>query len=181
MLGFLFGFNARLGRLHYFLATIGLGVVMTGLCFVLAPTIYRSMPRGVPLSFAHMGWPVIALTVFFMFGTISLQCMRIRDIGWDPVCVVPAWITILIIDRLVAAKFPALLLGSEHHATAVGGLINLGMMLALLFWPGTDHVATPPDFDLPRQADPPSRRGGEGLAASRIARVSGAEFGRRAG
>ena len=29
MLGFLFGFNARLGRLHYFLATIALAVVMT--------------------------------------------------------------------------------------------------------------------------------------------------------
>ena len=30
MLGFLFGFNARLGRLHFFLATIAVAVLMTG-------------------------------------------------------------------------------------------------------------------------------------------------------
>jgi hypothetical protein len=36
MLGFLFGFNARLGRLHYFLSTIGLAVVMTAVCFAIA-------------------------------------------------------------------------------------------------------------------------------------------------
>src|SRR6266850_1870975 len=36
MLGFLFGFNARLGRMHYFLSTIGLAVVMTAVCLVIA-------------------------------------------------------------------------------------------------------------------------------------------------
>ena len=35
MLGFIFGLNARLGRLHYFVASIVLAVVMTVLCVLL--------------------------------------------------------------------------------------------------------------------------------------------------
>src|SRR5215469_6488037 len=94
MLGFLFGFNARLGRLHYFLATIGLAVVVAVLCFALASHIYHSTPRGMPLSLATMAWSVIGIAVIFMISSFSLQCMRIRDIGWDPVCVMPTWIAI---------------------------------------------------------------------------------------
>ena len=30
---------------------------------------------------------LVALTVI----SLQLQCMRIRDIGWDPVCVMPGW------------------------------------------------------------------------------------------
>ena len=45
MLGFLFGFNARLGRMHYFLATIALAIVMTAICFVIAGSIFHGTPR----------------------------------------------------------------------------------------------------------------------------------------
>jgi uncharacterized membrane protein YhaH (DUF805 family) len=180
MLGFLFGFNARLGRLNYFLASIGLGVVMAGLCFPIATTIYRTTSRGMPLSFEQMAWPVIAVGIVFMLASFSLQCMRVRDIGWDPVCVLPTWITILIIDKLVATKIPAWSLGDEHNGTIVGGLVNLGFMLALLFWPSASPAASPPRFESPASLpDMPSRRGGETLATSRIARVSNGEFGRR--
>lgn len=180
MLGFLFGFNARLGRLHYFLATIGVAIVIASLCFAIAPIVYQNMPRGLPPSFERMPWPVIAVVAFSMLGTFSLQCMRIRDIGWDPVCVLPTWIAIIIIDRLVATKFPAWSLGPEHNGTIVGGLISLGMWLALTFWPSAEYIAKPPSLDAPpRQPEPPSRRGGETVAASRVARVASGEFGRR--
>jgi hypothetical protein len=106
--------------------------------------------------------------------------MRIRDIGWDPVCVMPTWLAIMAIDWLVASKHPAWSLGPEHFGTVVGGLVNFGMTLALLFWPSAGYVATPPSFDAPpRQPDSPSRRGGESLTASRISRVSNGGFGRR--
>jgi len=179
MLGFLFGFNARLGRLHYFLSTIGLAVVMTILCFAIASSIYHSAPRGMPLSFDRLAWPVIAVAIIFMLGSFSLQCMRIRDIGWDPVCVVPAWFAIMIVDRVIATKFPAWSLGSEHPGTAVGAVINLGLLLALTFWPSADHIAAPPTFEAPTRPDAPSRGGGGNLAAGRIARVTNGEFGRR--
>jgi len=57
----------------------------------------------------------------------------------DPVCVIPSWIAILIVDKLIAGKIPAWSLGPEQHGTIVGALINLALFLALLFWPGGDH------------------------------------------
>jgi uncharacterized membrane protein YhaH (DUF805 family) len=181
MLGFLFGFNARIGRLNYFLATIGLAIVMTGLCFAIMAAVYQGTAHGTPVSFAQVMWPVMAVMAIFILASLSLQCMRIRDIGWDPVCVMPTWLAIMAIDWLVASKFPAWSLGREHFGTIVGGLVNFGMTLALLFWPGAEYVATPHSFDAtPRQPGPPSRRGGS-PAASRIARVANGEFGRRSG
>ena len=182
MLGFVFGFNARLGRLHYVLATIGLAVVTTALCVALASQIYNGTPHGVPLSLARMAWSVIGIAIIFLLASFSLQCMRIRDIGWDPVCVMPMWIAILIIDHLVAKKFPAFALDADHNGTIVAGMLNLGMFLALIFWPGAEYIAGPPSFALPsRQPDPPPRQGNESAASSRIARVTNGEFGRRSG
>jgi uncharacterized membrane protein YhaH (DUF805 family) len=180
MLGFLFGFNARLGRMHYFLATIGLAVLMTAICFVIAGIAYQHSPRGSLSPADLMGWPVITAIVFFACASFTLQSMRIRDIGWDPVCVIPAWIAILIVDKLVAGKVPAWALGHEHHGTIVGALLNLVLFLALMFWPSGDYEG--PTFgEMPRTSDMPSRTTGTtSIAAERIARAAGSGFGRRA-
>jgi uncharacterized membrane protein YhaH (DUF805 family) len=180
MLGFLFGFNVRLGRLHYFLATIALAVVMTAICFAIASYAYQHNPRGTLTAASLMGWPTIAAIVLFALSSFTLQSMRIRDIGWDPVCVIPAWIAIAIVDKIVAGKIPAWSLGHNHHGTVVGALVNLGLVLALTFWPSGDYDG-PSYGETPRRPDapPPVPRGGS-LAASRLARVTGTEFGRRA-
>ena len=60
MLGFLFGFNARLGRMHYFLAAIALAVVMTAICFAIAGYAFQHSPSGPISSAALLKWPVIA-------------------------------------------------------------------------------------------------------------------------
>jgi uncharacterized membrane protein YhaH (DUF805 family) len=173
-LGFLFGFNARLGRMHYFLATIALAIVMTAICFVIAGSIFHGTPRGMLNPASLMTWPVIWAGVFFAWMTFTLQSMRVRDIGWDPVCVIPAWIAILIVDHVVAGKIPAWSLGQERGGTIVGALTNLGLLLALMFWPSGDYES--PGFDAPRGN--PSRN--MDAAAERIARATGAGFGRRA-
>ena len=180
MLGFLFGFNARLGRLHYFFATIGLAVVMTAICFAIVQYLIHSVPRETLSPAALMSWPTLAAIGFFMWMTFTLQSMRIRDIGWDPVCVIPAWIAILIVDKLIAGKIPAWSLGPDHHGTVVGALTNLLLILALMFWPSGDYQG-PPYGDTPAKPDRPSR-GAEAtsVAAARAARVAGAGFGRRA-
>ena len=178
MLGFLFGFNARLGRLHYFLATIGLAVLMTVICFVIAGHAYHP---GQPFSRANlMGWPTVVAIVFFAGMSFTLQSMRIRDIGWDPICVIPVWIAILIGDKLVAGKIPAWSLGQEHHGTIVGLLFNAALFLALMFWPSGDYEA--PTFDAtPRKQEIPARGdGATAVAAARIVRGVGPGFGRRA-
>ncbi len=178
MLGFIFGLNARLGRLHYFLITIGVAVVMTGICFAVARQTFQSAANGVPLSIESFKGPAIVIGVLFMVITLTLQSMRIRDIGWDPVCVIPGWVAILIIDMMVAKKFPGWSLGPEQHGTAISAIVNLGLLLALLFWPSAGYESSPPALGEPRRPDPAPRGGTTSVAAERLARVSGG-FGRR--
>jgi uncharacterized membrane protein YhaH (DUF805 family) len=171
MLGFLFGFNARIGRLHYFLCLFGLGFV-TGLIAYIATGISFSSSNGIMqlLSFAK-GGVAITLGIVFLFVSFTLQSMRFRDIGWDPVCVIPIWVAALIVDRLVATKFPAVSLGPESNQTIVGALVHFGLVLALLLWPSARDAE---DFDEPRRRlDAPPRRDQASVAAQRMARISG--------
>ena len=178
MLGFIFGFNARLGRLHYFLSTIALAVVMTAICVAVALSISDRAPRGIPLTFDAIKWPVLLVAGLFLLASLMLQCMRIRDIGWDPVCVIPGWIAIQIFDTVIVGKFPALAMSPEHHGTAVGALVNLALFLAMMFWPGGDYDDSAPPLGEPYSPNPSPRNTGS-IAAERLARASG-EFGRRA-
>jgi uncharacterized membrane protein YhaH (DUF805 family) len=179
MLGFMFGLNARLGRLQYFLSTIGLAVVMTGICFVMARESFDATANGIPPSIEMIKGPAIVLGIIFLLITLTLQAMRFRDIGWDPVCVIPGWFAVLIVDMLVAKKFPGLSLGPEHHGTAVGALVNVVLFLALYFWPSAHDEDVMPTLSEPRRFDPARGSGTASVTAERIARASG-EFGRRA-
>ncbi len=182
MLGFIFGFNARLGRMHFFLGTLVLAVVMALICFAIASYSFSTLPRGMHPSAEMLltSWPVIAAGVLFAAASFMLQAMRFRDIGWDPVCVIPGWIALAFIDRLVALKMPAVSIGSAHTGTAVGALVNLALLLALLFWPSGDYEAPMPSFGEPsRKPDAPSHRAGA-VSTDRLARATRGEFGRRA-
>ena len=169
MLGVVFGLNARLGRLHFFLATIVLAIVMTAICFAIAMAVLRTTsPSMVRPEDLTRNWAIIGAMVFFGLATFMLQSMRLRDIGWDPVCVIPAWIALMIVDHVVAGRFPAWAIGEEHQDTTVGALINLGLLLALTFWPSAESggVSTNPFA-------PSARAAGKSSASEqRIARVS---------
>ena len=106
MLGFIFGLNARLGRLQYFLSIIGLAVVMTGICFLIARESFEAAANGIPPSIELIKGPAVLVGIIFLVVTLTLQSMRFRDIGWDPVCVIPGWFAVLIVDMVVAKKFP---------------------------------------------------------------------------
>jgi uncharacterized membrane protein YhaH (DUF805 family) len=175
MLGFLFGFNARLGRMHYFLGTIALAVAMVAIFFAIGRF---AVQRGMPPSAGVIAWAAIVAIVVFLWITFTLQCMRIRDIGWDPVCVIPAWMALLIVDKLVASKIPAWSLGHGHHQTIVGSLINFALILALMFWPSGDYED--PSESQPKPDEPSPRPRAASVPAERIARAAGAGFGRRA-
>jgi uncharacterized membrane protein YhaH (DUF805 family) len=168
MLGFVFGLNARLGRLHFFLATIALAIVMTAICFAIAMAALRTTsPSMIRPEDLMKNWAIIAAMVFFGLATFTLQSMRIRDIGWDPVCVIPAWLALMIVDYVVAGRFPAWAIGQEHQGTVVGGLVNLGLMLALTFWPSGDSEGS---YGNPGQ---PSRSAARpSMSNERLARVS---------
>jgi uncharacterized membrane protein YhaH (DUF805 family) len=168
MLGFVFGLNARLGRLHFLLASVVLAIVMTAICFAIAMAALRTTsPSVIRPEDLMSNWAIIAAIVFFGLATFTLQSMRIRDIGWDPVCVIPAWFALMIVDHVVAGRYPAWAIGQEHQGTIVGGLVNLALMLALTFWPSADSEGSYGSPGQPgRAASNPS------LSGSRLARIS---------
>ncbi|MDE5444958.1 hypothetical protein GWG65_26635 [Bradyrhizobium sp. CSA207] len=172
MLGFVFGLNARLGRLHFFLASVALAIVMTAICFAIAMAVLRDTSPGmIRTEDLTKSWATIAAIAFFGLATFTLQSMRIRDIGWDPVCVIPAWLALTIVDLLVASRFPAWAIGQEHQGTIVGALVNLALVLALTFWPsggnqgsyGQGSCGTP---------EPPRSSARSSLSNDRLARIS---------
>ncbi|MGY0574001.1 DUF805 domain-containing protein [Bradyrhizobium sp. RDM12] len=168
MLGFVFGLNARLGRLHFFLATVALAIVLTAICFAIAMAALRTTsPSVVHAEDLTRNWAIIAAMVLFGVATFTLQSMRIRDIGWDPVCVIPAWIALMIVDHVAAGRFPAWAIGREHQGTMVGGLVNLALLLALTFWPSAESEVYTDPFE------PPARAAGKpSTSDQRLARVS---------
>ncbi|UVO33742.1 hypothetical protein KUL72_19665 [Bradyrhizobium arachidis] len=169
MLGFVFGLNARLGRLHFFFATIALAFVMTAICFAIAMAVLRTTSPSMvrPEDLTH-NRAIIAAMIFFGLATVMLQSMRIRDIGWDPVCVIPAWIALMFVDHVVAGRFPAWAMGQEHQGTMVGGLVNVALLLALTFWPGAEG-----DGAFTNPFEPPARAASKmSTSDERLARVS---------
>jgi len=169
MLGFLFGFNARLGRLHFFLASIGAAILMTAISAAIAAVAFQNAQ-------------VIAAVILFGWMSVTLQSMRVRDIGWDPVCVIPGWIAATIIDGVVASKIPAIALAHGQHGTIVGALVNVALFLALLFWPSGGHDYSAPTYsDRFRMPDVPSRSpvAESTPAAPRISPAANGGFGRR--
>src|SRR4051812_31226187 len=103
MLGFIFGFNARLGRLQFFLASVGLAVVSMVLMVVVAVGVAAIAPQK--SAFAISG-PIIAMVGLSLVASMMLQAMHFRDIGWDPVCVIPAWVAVMVLDYVIATRFP---------------------------------------------------------------------------
>jgi uncharacterized membrane protein YhaH (DUF805 family) len=172
MLGFMFGFNARLGRLHYFLACIGLCIAL-GIGFV-------ALAFGVALVAPNqpgvVRWTVIVMLALLFWSSVMLQAMRFRDIGWDPVCMVPAWIAMSIVDHTVAVRFPEWSLLATHAGTIVGALVNIALTLVLLFWPsGASDDASPDDGAYRAR----NSRGPAVIPEARLARASSGDVGRR--
>jgi uncharacterized membrane protein YhaH (DUF805 family) len=135
MLDLLFGLNARLGRLQYLLALIGLGVAMfvVSIAFIASGGLY--IPKGQHLTWQMLSWPLASVVVLFMVVTAMLQAMRVRDIGWDPVVVIAGWFAIVFVDAIVGVKW----LGPGHFGTILGAIVNFVMTCILLFWPGNDR------------------------------------------
>jgi uncharacterized membrane protein YhaH (DUF805 family) len=102
----------------------------------------------------------IGLIVFpvSLWASFALQARRIRDIGWNPAYVIPAWLVIVTVDIILAG--PTTLPGglSVYHGTFVGSLANLALSGCLLFWPGNggqDDAPAPKIDRSPKRAPPP--------------------------
>ena len=125
---------------------------MTLICFAIAAYAFQHTPRGADASPNLIFIPALVVVPFFLLVSCNLQAMRFRDIGWSPAYVIPAWVLIMIADASLAYAVPSLSVGTgHHHGTIIGGLVNLVLSGALLFWPSGPETASPPRYDEPRR------------------------------
>ena len=177
MLGFIFGFNARLGRLQYFLASIGLAVITVVLAVVVAVGLAAIAPQKSTLAISV---PIMVVIGVCLLANLMLQAMRFRDIGWDPVCVIPAWIAVMVLDYVVAGRFPEYAATAAHSGTWVGALVNLGLCVALLFFPSSaDDAPSSGGASRAPSATVRSTRSAGSATEARLARITSGDAGRR--
>jgi uncharacterized membrane protein YhaH (DUF805 family) len=149
MLGFIFGFNARLGRLAYFLSCIGfgVGVVILGLLLFLA----SRGAHGPNMAIAAVVITGIILVVWFAMCLLS---MRIRDMGWNPAIVIPLFWALIAVDAYVSVILPDWAMPGRHYGTIVGASINFLFNLAVMFWPSAGYDT--PTLSVPEALGPRS-------------------------
>jgi uncharacterized membrane protein YhaH (DUF805 family) len=128
MLHNILGFGGRLGRLEFFLSCVGLGFLVMLLILALlagfAPHFGRgatSLPPG--LMVARY---VLVMPIYLWFG-LALQAKRLRDMGWNPLYVIPGSIAGSVILSLLSPFVPGL--------AVLNAVLSILMTLCLLFWP----------------------------------------------
>ena len=129
MLHNILGFGGRMGRLEYFLACLGLSFLVMLLVVALiagfAPHIERGAKPSLPPGLMVMLLAVV-LPIWLWFA-LAFQSKRYRDMGWNPLYVIPGSIGALTIIGLLSPFVPGLAL--------LGVLLNLALSLCLMFWP----------------------------------------------
>jgi uncharacterized membrane protein YhaH (DUF805 family) len=150
MLGAIFSYRGRLNRIQYFVGSFGLGVAAMVVAVVAVVVAFGGQPPDKASAMrAGLGLiPVVLVAVpIFYWISFSLQARRFRDIGWEPVFVIPAWLVCDVIDRLAVMGAPQFAIGPSTGVSWLGLLVNLGLGLCLLFWPGRKYEDIASVFD----------------------------------
>jgi uncharacterized membrane protein YhaH (DUF805 family) len=142
MLGSAFSFRGRIGRLQYFLGGLGVfaAFVLPMIAIMAATGVRDPASAGPALIFIAL-FALVGLPLFF-WASLALQARRIRDIGLEPLYVMPAMFMFTLVDFAVAVSAPGLAIPGQHQ-TFVGVTVSGLMGLALLFWPGKSDRGGP--------------------------------------
>ena len=135
MLHNILGFGGRVGRLEYFLIRMVFNLFMSPLVLAL---ISGLAPHGVTSDSMRgsVGSPALVLILLlvvlpiYLWFSLALQAKRFRDIGWDPLYVIPGWIFANMVTIVFFIALPTM-----YWIAVIGLLFNLFMSCALLFWP----------------------------------------------
>src|SRR5580698_7771738 len=136
MLTAVFSFRGRINRLQYFLGTFAIGGVLALLAAMvisfteLAPTARPSLAMALDAVFLVFAAPLAT------WSAVSLQARRLRDIGWEPLIVMPMWVGVLALGGFAAQA------GFALSQAAVASVISLAMLACLYGWPGRRNGVT---------------------------------------
>jgi uncharacterized membrane protein YhaH (DUF805 family) len=130
MLASVFNFRGRINRSRYFLGSLAIGAI-----FVALAQLFMAFghPPETPRSALAVTLDAVLLVMaapMTAWIAVSLQVRRLRDIGWNPLIVVPLWIGAL--AGMAVQGSPDIV----QTQTAVGTLINFAALTCLFVWPG---------------------------------------------
>jgi uncharacterized membrane protein YhaH (DUF805 family) len=134
MLTAVFSFRGRINRLQYFLGSLTIGATLALLAAMLisftqlAPTARPSLTMALDAVFLVLAAPLA------IWSAASLQARRLRDIGWEPMIVIPMWVGVLLLAGFAAQ--------AEVSQTALASLISLALLACLYGWPGRRSSVT---------------------------------------
>jgi uncharacterized membrane protein YhaH (DUF805 family) len=121
MLTAVFSFRGRLNRRHYFLGNFAIGAVLAALGAALigfselAPTARPTLAMDIDAVLLVIAAPIA------VWSALSLQARRLRDIGLEPLFVMPLWIGTL---------------GLAQSWPMIAASISLALFACLYAWPG---------------------------------------------
>jgi uncharacterized membrane protein YhaH (DUF805 family) len=136
MFASVFSFRGRINRLQYFLGNIAVGGALALLAGMLisfielAPTARPSLTMALDAVFLVFAGPLAT------WSAVSLQARRLRDIGWEPMIVLPMWLGVLVLAGFAAQA------GLAVSQAALASLISLAMLACLYGWPGRRSSVT---------------------------------------
>lgn len=134
MLAAVFSFRGRINRLQYFLGSLTIGAMLALLAAMLisftqlAPTARPSLTMALDAVFLVFAAPLA------IWSAAWLQARRLRDIGWEPMIVIPIWIGVLLLAGFAAQ--------AGVSQTALASLVSLALLACLYGWPGRRNSVT---------------------------------------
>jgi len=144
MLAVIFSFRGRINRLQYLLGLAGLFFGSFVFCCIVG-AVFLALGLAVRRSVAMLIFGFFELLVLLpaiVWISFSLQARRFRDIGWEPIFVIPAWIIATAIDLAMAQiNHRSGALPFFAGPTILGCLIDLVLTACLLFWPSKTYSA----------------------------------------
>src|SRR6185312_14125636 len=133
----LFDFRGRVGRVRF---AAGLALAIFGAVGLLLVAALAASALHLPGGATVAAALVVALPL--SWSLLALQVKRLRDLGL-PVLLLPVVIALNIADHFLAIRTGWRFLWPDEPTTAVSGLVNMALLLALLAWPGRP-VGEPP-------------------------------------
>ncbi len=139
----MFSFRGRIGRWDFFKGCMALAAA----CLIpaaLAMAFIGPIRDGNQVALPILIVLLVAFAAVVLWIGLALQAKRLRDIGWAPLYVLPAWFVFQVLDSGFAMLKPQFAVGHDQHQTAIGAVVNLILFGAMMFWPGNDGAEPTP-------------------------------------
>jgi uncharacterized membrane protein YhaH (DUF805 family) len=147
-MGFLsefFGFDGRIDRLGYLWRSLVAGASIGGAgAAAFLGLLFVAQPQGLTGVDVWSERLLTGFALLALWAGLALASRRLRDMGLEPVYVVPLFVALWVVDQALIA--PLSRIQPESFGVLEDGWEALRWFVAvpLLFWPGRAAAASPP-------------------------------------